>query len=73
MMYAERETLATVLPWEEAKMKQVVEDLPCLIYIESEDPDAMAGVDPRSCPLLCRHGRRCGNLTATRLRENTSG
>jgi aminopeptidase len=46
MMYAERETLATVLPWEEAKMKQVVEDLPCLIYIESEDPDAMAGVDP---------------------------
>ena len=46
MMYAERETLATVLPWEEAKMKQVVEELPCLIYIESEDPDAMAGVDP---------------------------
>ncbi|MER2054552.1 MAG: aminopeptidase, partial [Clostridia bacterium] len=46
MLYAERETLATVLPWEEAKMKQVVEDLPCLIYIESEDPDAMAGVDP---------------------------
>ena len=46
-LYAEQETLARVLPWEEAKMKQVVEDLPCRIYITSEDPDAMNGVDPQ--------------------------
>ncbi|MBQ8162373.1 MAG: aminopeptidase [Clostridia bacterium] len=46
-LYADRETLATVLPWEEAKMKQMVEDLPCRIYIASEDPDAMQGVDPQ--------------------------
>ncbi len=46
-LYAEQETLARVLPWEEAKMKQVVEDLPCRIYIASEDPDAMNGVDPQ--------------------------
>ena len=46
-LYAEQETLTSVLPWEEAKMKQMVEDLPCRIYIASEDPDAMNGVDPQ--------------------------
>lgn len=46
-LYADEETLSTVLPWEEAKMKQMVEDLPCRIYIASEDPDAMNGVDPQ--------------------------
>ena len=39
-LYAEQETLSRVLPWEEAKLQQMVEDLPCRIYIESEDPDA---------------------------------
>ena len=43
---AEQEVLSEVLPWEEEKMKQMVEDLPCRIYIISEDPDAMSGVDP---------------------------
>ncbi|MBQ9265273.1 MAG: aminopeptidase [Clostridia bacterium] len=46
-LYAEQETLATVLPWEEEKMKQMVEDLPVRIFISSEDPDAMNGVDPQ--------------------------
>ena len=46
-LYAEQEVLAKVLPWEEGKMKQMVEDLPCRIFIVSEDPDAMAGVDPQ--------------------------
>ena len=45
-LYADQEVLGTVLPWEEAKLKQMVEDLPCRIFIESEDPDAMADVDP---------------------------
>ena len=45
-LYAAQETLSRVLPWEEAKMKQMVEDLPCRIYIASDDPDAMNGVDP---------------------------
>ena len=43
---AEQEVLSEVLPWEEEKMKQMVEDLPCRIYIISGDPDAMSGVDP---------------------------
>ena len=46
-LYADQEVLSTVLPWEEEKMKQAVEDLPCRIYIASEDPDAMNGVDPK--------------------------
>ncbi|MBQ8082267.1 MAG: aminopeptidase [Clostridia bacterium] len=46
-LYAEEETLAAVLPWEEAKMKQMTEELPCRIYIASDDPDAMDGVDPQ--------------------------
>ena len=46
-LYADQEVLSKVLPWEEAKMKQMVEDLPCRIFIASEDPDAMRGVDPR--------------------------
>ncbi|MBQ9210299.1 MAG: aminopeptidase [Clostridia bacterium] len=45
-LYADQETLAKVLPWEEAKMKQMVEDLPVRIFISSDDPDALAGVDP---------------------------
>lgn len=44
--YAEQETLSRVLPWEEAKAAQMTEDLPCRIFIESEDPDAMAGISP---------------------------
>ena len=44
--YSDQAVLAAVLPWEEAKMKQMTEDLPCMIHILSEDPDAMAGMDP---------------------------
>ena len=46
-LYASQEVLSEVLPWEEAKLKQMVEDLPCRIFITSEDPDAMNGVDPQ--------------------------
>ena len=44
--YAEQEVLSSVLPWEEEKAKQTTVDLPCRIYIESEDPDALAGISP---------------------------
>ena len=46
-LYADEKVLARVLPWQEAKMKQMVEDLPCRILILSEDPDALDGIDPR--------------------------
>ena len=44
--YAEQEVLSNVLPWEEEKAKQMTIDLPCRIFIESEDPDALAGIPP---------------------------
>ena len=44
--YAEQETLSQVLEWEEAKARQMTVDLPCRIFVESEDPDAMAGIAP---------------------------
>ncbi|MCF0133885.1 MAG: aminopeptidase [Blautia sp.] len=43
--YADEDVLGTTLVWEEEKLKQMVEDLPCRIFIESEDPDALAGLD----------------------------
>ena len=45
-LYADTETLSTVLPWEKEKLSQMVEDLPCRIFIVSDDPDAMSGIDP---------------------------
>ena len=55
-LYADRETLGTVLPWEEEKLKQQVKDLPCRIFIASDDPDAMNGIDPEklSYVMQCR-------------------
>jgi len=42
---ADKEILSTVQVWEEEKLKQRVEDMPCMIYIESDDPDAMKGIN----------------------------
>ena len=44
--YAAQETLSEVLEWEEAKARQMTVDYPCRIFVESEDPDAMAGISP---------------------------
>ena len=53
-LYADQDVLSGVLPWEEAKMKQMVEDLPVRIYVASEDPDAMNGVDPQKLSAVSR-------------------
>ena len=46
-LHAAQEVLSRVLPWEEEKQKQMVSDLPCRIFVDSEDPDALAGLDPQ--------------------------
>ena len=46
-LYADQETLGRVLPWEEEKLKQMVQGLPVRIFIASEAPDAMNGIDPK--------------------------
>lgn len=37
--------LSAVPVWKEEKLKQMVEEVPCRIYLESEDPDGLAGVN----------------------------
>ena len=44
--YAEEAVLSEMLPWEKEKLRQMTEDLPVRIFVESEDPDALAGLDP---------------------------
>ena len=56
--YAAQDVLAQVLPWEEAKMKQMVEDLPCRIFISSEDPDAMNGIAPEKLSAVAQSRSR---------------
>ena len=41
-----KENLAIVLPHVEAKQAWMSEELPCMLYLSSEDPDGMKGVDP---------------------------
>lgn len=43
--HADTDTLGEVRPWEEAQAKQTAEDLPVRIIVESEDPDALNGID----------------------------
>lgn len=43
--YRSVKTLSTMENWEVEKLKNRVEKLPALIYIESDDPDGLKGVD----------------------------
>ena len=43
--YRSLETLSTVEKWEEARMEHRCEKLPCMIYLVSEDPDGLDGMD----------------------------
>ncbi len=42
--YASAEELGTVAEWEEARARQMTEDLPVRIFIESADPDELNGI-----------------------------
>jgi len=42
--YSPTETLSKVLPWEEEKARQMTVDFPVRIFIDDEDPDALAGI-----------------------------
>ena len=53
-LWANEDELSRVYPWEEAKLQQMTEDLPCRIYIESDDPDALAGVSPEKLSAVSR-------------------
>lgn len=42
--YAETEVLGTMHPWEHERAKQMTEELPVRIHIDSEDPDRFKGI-----------------------------
>lgn len=43
--YRKASVLATVEEWEKAKIQHRVDTLPCMIYLLSEDPDGLNGMD----------------------------
>ena len=43
--YEKTEVLGKVLAWQEEKLKYSTEALPVMIYIDSSDPDVLAGID----------------------------
>ena len=43
--YRSPETLAELPPWEEARWRHMADRLSCRLYLESEDPDGLSGVD----------------------------
>ncbi len=43
--YQKEQTLGKIEKWEIAKLEHRVEELPAMLYLESEDPDGLAGVD----------------------------
>ena len=43
--YRSLETMSKLEKWEKARWQHRVDEIPCRIYIESEDPDGMNGVD----------------------------
>ena len=43
-LHAAQDVLSRVPEWEEVKARQMVMDLPCRIFVESEDPDALNGI-----------------------------
>ncbi len=43
--YASLESLSTVYPWVEERLKYMVEKLPCRLFLVSDDPDGLSGVD----------------------------
>ena len=43
--YRSQKNLNTVSDWEEARLKHSVEEIPCRIYLVSEDPDGLKGIN----------------------------
>ena len=49
--YRSLKTLSTIEKWEEEKLKHRVAVLPCMIYLLSEDPDGLKGINQRKMAL----------------------
>ncbi len=45
IQYQSDEVLGLVESWDEERMKQMAEKLPAMVYLSSDDPDGLAGID----------------------------
>ena len=68
--YCDEDTLSTYLPWQIAKLEQKTKDLPfCRIFIDDDDPDALAGIDTQKLSNVSR--RRAA--VAKKFRDEVDG
>ena len=58
VLYRTDEALAEVRPWEEARLADWAQSLPCRIYLLSEDPDGLQDVDGAKLARALRHRRQ---------------
>lgn len=56
--YRTPEALGEVREWEKARLQDMADTLPCRIYLESEDPDGLAGLDADKIAAAHQNKRR---------------
>lgn len=71
--YRSVKTLSTLDNYEEARWQHYVDTIPCRIYLISEDPDGLRGVNQEKMAKSSRPSTPSSRATATRSRTNISG
>ena len=71
--YRSLKTLSTLDNYEEARWQHYVDTIPCRIYLISEDPDGLRGVNQEKMARSSRPSTPSSRATATRSKTNTSG
>ena len=70
--YATAETLGTVQNWEEERLKQMTVDLPVRIFIDSSDPDELAGISADLLSTVRQDARESNEKIPRSARRKTS-
>ena len=65
----DKDVLGTLLPYEIEKEKWKNEELPCALWLDSDDPDGMGGIDPEKLAYVSRK-RRAAIYPFRKVREN---
>lgn len=71
--YCKLDALSRTEKWEEEKYKHFVETRPARIFIESDDPDALKGVNQEKSRKRSRQGQWRSSRTAISLTTIISG
>lgn len=71
--YASAEVLGEVPAWEEERAKQMTVDLPVRIFIDSSDPDELAGISPDLISTVSQMRQKVMKNTVIKSMVNISG